>query len=329
MRPGKMVIGWIEVLKKVYGETIYTDMAKSILAKHHDIEVINVGLDSFKKYLYPKILYRLCRIAGKKDLWIRNFDSILTMPHDRTRGKNVALIFHIDYSFQPLCLKMVWKVLERIFYSHLKNVDAIVTISRYWQDHFLKRGYRRVHLIYNGYDLDQFHFEPGEVEAFKEKWALKAKPILYLGNCQRIKGVVEAYDQLKDMEAHLVTSGRREVDLPTLNLDLNDRDYLLLLKASSVVITLSKFKEGWNRTAHEAMLCQTPVIGSGLGGMRELLEGGGQIVCEDVGHLREKVRYALEHPELGEAGYGFARQFTVKRFQEEWISLIERVHEEK
>jgi hypothetical protein len=37
----------------------------------------------------------------------------------------------------------------------------------------------------------------------------------------------------------------------------------------------------------------------------------------------------LEHPELGEAGYGFAKQFTVKRFEEEWLNLIERVHEEK
>ena len=92
---------------------------------------------------------------------------------------------------------------------------------------------------------------------------------------------------------------------------------------------MSKFKEGWNRTAHEAMLCKTPVIGSGLGGMRELLEGGGQIICEDFGDLKERVCYVLEHPELGEAGYGFAKQFTVKRFEEEWLNLIERVHEEK
>jgi glycosyltransferase involved in cell wall biosynthesis len=174
-----------------------------------------------------------------------------------------------------------------------------------------------------------FQFEKEAVPEFRRRFKLEEKPILYLGNCQRIKGVVEAYEQLRDMEAHLVTSGRREVDLPTLNLDLDYKDYLLLLKASSAVITLSKFKEGWNRTAHEAMLCQTPVIGSGLGGMRELLEGGGQVVCEVVGELREKVRYVLDHQELGEAGYRFASQFTVKRFQEEWVNLIERFHEEK
>jgi hypothetical protein len=63
--------------------------------------------------------------------------------------------------------------------------------------------------------------------------------------------------------------------------------------------------------------------------MRELLEGGGQIVCEDVGDLRERVRDVLGHPERGEAGYGFAKQFTVKRFEEQWLNLVKRVHEEK
>jgi len=322
-----MEIGWIEVLKKVYGETTYTNMVQSALSKHYDLARINVGLDHFKKYLYPRILYRLVRISGEKEIWIRNFDSILTMPYDRTRGKNIALIFHIDQSFQPPYLKPPWMVLEKIFYHHLKRVDAIVTISKYWQNHFLEREYPDVSLIYNAFDIDQFHFREEEIANFKNKFHLEGRPIVYLGNCQRIKGVVEAYERLKSLDVHLVTSGRREVQLPALNLSLDDRDYLLLLRSSSLVITMSKFKEGWNRTAHEAMLCKTPVIGSGLGGMRELLEGGGQVVCGDFDALKEKVNYVLAHPELGEKGYDFAREFTVKRFNDEWLNLIERVNE--
>ena len=313
------------MLKKVYGQTIYNNMAQSILSKYYDLEIINVGLDHFKKYLYPKILFRLCKIVGKKDIWIRNFDSIVTMPYDGTRGKNIALIFHIDYSFQPAYLKPSWMILEKIFYHHLKRVDAIITISKYWQNHFLERGYPKVYLIYNAFDIDQFHFEDDEVLEFKRRFRLEDKPIIYIGNCQRIKGVVEAYDRLKDLDAHLVTSGRREVDLPALNLNLDYRDYLLLLRSSSVVITMSKFKEGWNRTTHEAMLCKIPVIGSGLGGMRELLEGGKQIICDDFDDLKEKVYYALNHPERGEMGYEFAKQFTVERFNGKWLNLVENV----
>jgi len=177
--------------------------------------------------------------------------------------------------------------------------------------------------------MSPFSFEGEEVEDFKRRFKLGGKPILYLGNCQRIKGIVEAYGQLKHLEVQLITSGRKEVDLPILNLEVNYRDYLLLLKSASVVITMSKFKEGWNRTAHEAMLCKTPVIGSGLGGMKELLEGGKQIICSDFNDLKEQVSYALDHPELGGKGFEFAKQFTVKRFGDEWIRLIERLIEER
>jgi glycosyltransferase involved in cell wall biosynthesis len=149
-----------------------------------------------------------------------------------------------------------------------------------------------------------------------------------MGNCQRIKGVVEVYEHLKKLDVHLVTSGRKEVDIPTLNLNLDDHDYLLLLRSSSVVITMSKFMEGWNRTAHEAMLCKTPVIGSGLGGMKELLEGGKQIICSDFDELKERVLYALDHHEIGEMGFEFANQFTTKRFNEAWLSVVERINEE-
>lgn len=324
-----MEIGWIEVLKKVYGETIYSDMIQSLLSEHHHLEIINVGLAPFKKYLYPIILSRLCRISGEKDLWMRNFDSIITMPYDGTRGKNVALIFHIDYSFQPVYLKLPWMVLERIFYHHLKKADAIVTISKYWQNYFLERGYPKVYMIYNAFDMDRFQFGDQEISDFKHRFRLEGKPVIYLGNCQRIKGVVEAYNHLKDLDVHFVTSGRKEVDLPALNLNLDYRDYLLLLRSSSVMVAMSKFKEGWNRTAHEAMLCKTPVVGSGLGGMRELLEGGDQIICEEFADLKEKVSLALDHPEWGERGYEFAKQFTVKRFNGEWLSLVETLDEKR
>ncbi|MGA2465984.1 MAG: glycosyltransferase [Thermodesulfobacteriota bacterium] len=324
-----MQLGWIEVLKKVYGQTIYTNMAQSILSKHHNLEMINVGLDHFKKYLYPKILSRLCKIIGEKDIWIRNFDSVITMPFDGTKGKNIVLFHHIDHSFQPAYLKPSLMLLQKIFYHHLKKADAIITISKYWQRHFEERGYPKVYLIYNAFDIDQFHFEDEEILGFKRRFQLEGKPIIYLGNCQRIKGVLEVYEHLKGLEAHLVSSGRREVDLPALNLNLDYRDYLLLLRSSSLVITMSKFKEGWNRTTHEAMLCKIPVIGSGLGGMRELLEGGKQIICDDFDDLEEKVYYVLDHPETGERGYEFARRFTVERFNEDWLSLIERIHEEE
>ncbi len=89
---------------------------------------------------------------------------------------------------------------------------------------------------------------------------------------------------------------------------------------------MSKFLEGWNITAHEAMLCQTPVIGSGKGGMRELLEGGGQIICTEFSELPRHIDYALKNQqELGFKGYEFASQFTLEKFETEWLNLVDRI----
>jgi len=92
-----------------------------------------------------------------------------------------------------------------------------------------------------------------------------------------------------------------------------------------VVLAMSKFKEGWCRSAHEAMLLKTPVIGSGSGGMLELLKGGEQIVCRDFTNLRKHVEYTLLHPDMADKGYVFAKNFTMERFQRDWIQFIKQL----
>lgn len=86
----------------------------------------------------------------------------------------------------------------------------------------------------------------------------------------------------------------------------------------------SSFKEGWCRTAHEAMLCKTPVVGSGMGGMRELLEGRKQIICSVLSNLKEYVEYAMSDSTIGKSGYSFASQeyFSLEFFKNKWVDLI-------
>ena len=62
--------------------------------------------------------------------------------------------------------------------------------------------------------------------------------------------------------------------------------------------------------------------------MKELLEGGGQIICKDFSTLKEKVGYLLQNPEerekLGEKGFDFVKKFDQEYFKKEWISLLEK-----
>jgi glycosyltransferase involved in cell wall biosynthesis len=71
------------------------------------------------------------------------------------------------------------------------------------------------------------------------------------------------------------------------------------------------------------MLCRTPVIGSGSGGMLELLKGGGQTVCHSFTDLIDLTRKVLNDKErYGHQGYTFAKQFDTDYFYQRWVSLI-------
>ncbi|MDI6720033.1 MAG: glycosyltransferase [Methanomicrobiales archaeon] len=320
-----MKIGWIQSLRGGFGGLTYDSMAQRALSQHFDLEVVDGSLDHYTTARYPLLLLNLANLQGVKDLWIRPLmDSVIMMHHDKTVGKNLALVHHIDMSVRPFHFRIPGYLLEKIFYRNLFQADAICTVSKYWYNHFKKLGYENVHLIYNAFDFSQFEFTEEEIARFRMQYRLEGKPIIYLGNCQRAKGVVEAYQQLKDLDAFLVTSGKRDVDIPAINLDLSYRDYLRLLKASSVVVAMSKFKEGWCRTAHEALLCKTPVVGSGLGGMGELLEECHQIICPSFKELLNAVEYIMENHYLGEVGFkpASAKTYSIDNFSKNWVKVI-------
>lgn len=324
-------IGWVQIRSRKYGGKVYESQAQEILAKNFDFEMVNVDTKYFKKgyFKIPELIFNLSRIKGEKDLWIRDLNSLTVLNSQKTRGKNLAIVHHIDFSQSSSLSKPINLLIEKNIYRNLKKADAILTVSQYWKNHFLKLGHSKVFTIYNAFDFEEFNISDEEVSDFKKRYNLGEKPILYIGNCQKAKGVLETYEALKDLDVNLITSGEQFLKIPAQNLEVSHADYLKLLKASAVVITMSKFKEGWCRTAHEAMLLKTPVIGSGLGGMRELLEGGGQIVCPRFNLLKAKVEYLLNSPEkrkeIGEGGYNFAKKFTLERFEKEWLEMINRL----
>jgi glycosyltransferase involved in cell wall biosynthesis len=290
------------------------------------MKIINISKKRYGGKAYEKMVERVLS-EYNADIVIRNFDTSLFLSKKPT--KNITIVHHTGYSFAPWHVKLAAFFLAPVIMCNLRKSDAIVTVSKYWQNYFQERGYKNVYLIYNGFDLNDFNISEGEIDSFKKEYNLIEKPIIYLGNCQKAKGAVESYEILKGLNVYLITSGEPMVKTPALHLNLEYRDYLKLLKASSIVVTMSKFKEGWCRTAHEAMLLKTPVIGSGLGGMRELLEDGKQIICSDFKSLKEKVEYLLNHPavrqKMGEAGFCFAKEFNLEKFKKDWIELINKL----
>jgi glycosyltransferase involved in cell wall biosynthesis len=324
----RLKIGIFETNPGFGGGNVYQKMIIEALSKTHTVRSFKVFPQRLSKMRRPRILMKIMYLnMGERsiNLWIRNPYGVMGMGFHEKNKPHIALFFHRDYDAIPN--QWLSRILDLLFWKNVWKCDEVVVISQYWKDFLEARGLPQVRVISYGFDLSNFHFQPDNVAGFKKRFSLTGKPIIYLGNCQETKGVREAYLSLKDSPYHLVTSGTKEVDIPVPNLELNYEDYLLLLRSASVVLTMSKFLEGWNITAHEAMLCRTPVVGSGKGGMRELLEGGHQIICQDFSTLPGLVEYAMKNREaLGEKGFNFAKQFTKEKFESEWLNLIEQYH---
>lgn len=63
--------------------------------------------------------------------------------------------------------------------------------------------------------------------------------------------------------------------------------------------------------------------------MWELLGEGEQVICEDFTDLRKHVEYILLHPEvqkeMAEEEYTFTKNFTMERFEREWVQFIKQL----
>lgn len=265
----------------------------------------------------------------KKVRQLDNCDIAVYEPYPIVFGKlneraiNIAIIHHIDLDSISNSLKhrwFFWRLLKR-----LRKMDTVVTVSNYWKEYLENKGCHQVKVIYNSFDSSLYRFDQEQIIACKKKYGFDLeRPIVYIGNASAQKGTQEVFEAIGGMDVQMVMTGRvNELEhIPVKYLDLAEEDYRLLIASCDVVCAFSKMMEGWNRIAHEAMLCQVPVIGSGSGGMKELLIGGGQLITTDKKELVSLLSKAISEKEvLGTKGYEFAKRFDLEYFANSWKSL--------
>ncbi len=311
------------------GGYVYDTSARIALHKCCQLEVTylcrgNSQIPIRRTLEFIHFLARCRTIDFKGQVVVRDFFSTLFAPFDRSR-KNAILVHHIDSSV--IRNRRLFDFLVQGFFIRARKADAIVVVSEYWKEMFVRSGCKNVHVIYNSFNTDQFDIRPDEIAAFAQAYSFDlTRPIIYLGNAKIEKGFLDAFEHLKEINADFVCTGNGASSPPLRQLFLNYRDYLILLKISSIALTMSKFNEGWCRTAHEAMLCGTPVVGSGRGGMRELLIKGKQIVCPDFREIRKIVERLLQddaaRKRIGLAGKRYAQEFSQAYFEKSWTNFI-------
>jgi glycosyltransferase involved in cell wall biosynthesis len=314
-----------KLMNAASGGNTYDFQAAQALASRFDFEMDETAVKKPGEHALHYWMRMLRSPVPNGDVVIKELYAVV-FSKQNSYGKTVAMAHHIDDELGKNKLKHRW------FFKKLKKklpvLDLVITVSEFWEEYLRKLGCKKVKIIYNSFDLNEFNITGDQVFQFKKKYGFDDRPVIYIGNAHRLKGANDTYNALKNSGYSLVMTGSKnhETDLPVKFLNLNRSEYLILLKASDVVITMSKVTEGWNRIAHEAMLSRTPVIGSGIGGMRELLEKGGQKIITDFAGLPLAVEDALQNKnKFGEQGYSFASRFDHKYFINEWVSTIQKL----
>lgn len=313
------------------GGAKYQNIVLESLDEYYEIDIQYLYYEEFIKENPFKKLLRLCKMA-----WILRFYDFhaqiyfldrrtMFLVRRRANAKYIGLVHHHDAREDHGILRRAMIVLSTRV--GIRKVDLLVTVSKYWKQRFAELGAKNVEVVYNPFDVDAIDaIEPGD---FLARYDIPTdKPIIYIGIDSPDKGAVDVYEALKDEGYLLITSGAKRTNIDTLNLDLPYEDYLRLLAAATLSINLSKIPEGWSRVTHESMLMRTPVIGSGVAGMRELLEDGRQIICTDPSDLPKLVRDLLANPErmqqMASDGRTYAERFTTEKFKQDWLTVLDR-----
>lgn len=239
---------------------------------------------------------------------------------------NVAIIHHIDENITNKSVLGMWFFKQLL--KNLKKVDLVVVVSQFWKSYLENKGVQNIEIIYNSYNLSDFKFESSEINKLKKKLNLDPnKPTIYLGKYGEGKGIENIINQLDYSKYNLVTTGKNAPFNEKINsFYLSKVEFPMLLRIADVVLAMSSMPEGWNRIAHEALLVKTPVIGSGTGGMKELLEESNQKVVADFSKLENEIKDCIINSEkLGESGYQFVKQFDMKYFQGRWINIMKQI----
>lgn len=300
----------------------YERLVYDILSQQFEINPYFIK--SSPKSIIPNKFYiynQLRKINGKYKLLITNNTFIYGL--DLSVAKYKVLIFHhLDNE------KVINKFMGRYLLTQLQRFNKIVCVAEYWKNFLLNCKVYDDSLdnIYNSFEVNQFNYIKKDREYFCNHFNIpKDKIIVYAGNSSFIKGTDRIVNNLDREKYFIITSGSKNQEYNTLHLNLDYNEYINLLANVDVTVILTRLKEGWNRIAHESILSGTPVIGSNIAGLSELLQKSQQVIYNPHLLLSEQIDFVMNNRKtLADKGLKYCSEFDMNYFKEKWTSLVER-----
>lgn len=248
---------------------------------------------------------------------------VLALGKFSSSKKNIVIVHHVDENLKK---KKIFGglFLNRII-RNLNKMDKVIVVSKFWRDYLTERGVKNIEVIYNSFTAEDYHFTNEQRRNFKKRFDIPLdKPLIYIGQNGKGKGIEKVLNVIDTSKYHVVLTGRKKYKSDKIETYyFEEGDFPLFLASCDVVITMSTMVEGWNRTAHEAILAGTPVIGSGTGGMKELLVDSGQMILEDFDDLNIEIEKSLlTNFANSDIAKNYIKQFNREYFELSWKRVI-------
>lgn len=190
-----------------------------------------------------------------------------------------------------------WYPLYRMVYS---QADIVHAISRHLAGRARRHGYKGdIKVIPNGVDIDVFRrsFGPGELEELKKKVGFSPDDKILITTSRLVKknavgDIISSLAFLEDrVKLLIIGTGKMESSLKRMArrrglegrvkfIGLVPHEKIAPYLMMSDIFVRPSLTEGLGNSFLEAMLCKVPVVGTGVGGLKDfLVHGKTGMVC--------------------------------------------------
>jgi len=267
------------------GGSLYEKQVYQSLKNNFEIDLAEVSGSHLRFIKSKKINYLTFFLKEKfknRDILITNNLFIYGLDL-KIFSKKIFILHHMDFTIEST----ITNYFNKKIIKNLNRFDLIVVPSKYWKNYLSQYvDKNNIKVIYNSFDISLIN---EAISNFDKRKFLSSnnipldKFIIYAGNPIAIKGINDILKTFKSDAYYIVTSGNYLPEADVHNINCNYIDYLRLIHCSNIVCLFSSFKEGWNRIAHEAILCGKTVVGKkGTGGMEELINKTGNFFIDDI-----------------------------------------------